>query len=500
MAASKGNLSEVQRLLQKRFLKKSADIKATDSNGNTSLHVASYFGHKEVVELLLQQKADIEAKNKNGKTSLYLVAENGNKEIAKLLLAHQADALAKDEHGKTPLHRAAEKGHQEVAELLLDKKADALAKDGYGMSPLHLAAEQGHQEVADLLLERKADIEAKSKWQKGCTPLHFAVQNGHQEVVELLLAKRIDVRVKAENDRTPLHLAAATGHKNVAVLLLTNQSDPLAKDKDEKTPLDLATKNGYVEVANLLKAAIADEGSKEDPIPSTPQPFAPQETSALDSASSSSTSSTDYPSDQRQAYRKAQSLPCNINRTGRWTKRVDSLRQLNVEFFKKSTVDYLDQKEEADRNYQQMEEAIKKLLSNITQQPMPSQEVEQSYFDALKLLVLCTQRLDVTSQIAADFTKPFVAQHSADFLLDEEEVRYQSLVAQGATDLTGIDWNFSFTSDDPVDNGGGRYPYALSRDGKRIWWSPQAEIYCLRRHIDDELVDETWPTQPEEPA
>lgn len=47
-----------------------SDVNATDSNGETALHIATARGYNSVIELLVKSGADIEAKNKRGQTPL----------------------------------------------------------------------------------------------------------------------------------------------------------------------------------------------------------------------------------------------------------------------------------------------------------------------------------------------------------------------------------------------------------------------------------------------
>ena len=60
-------------------------MNAKNNDGDTPLHIASAFGPKAMVELLLANKADINAKDNRGKTPLDFAVLHTNKEIADLL-------------------------------------------------------------------------------------------------------------------------------------------------------------------------------------------------------------------------------------------------------------------------------------------------------------------------------------------------------------------------------------------------------------------------------
>ena len=56
-----------------------------DENGETALHLASYWGDSEIVKMLIEAGADVNAVNKDGETALYWASLKGHQEIIKIL-------------------------------------------------------------------------------------------------------------------------------------------------------------------------------------------------------------------------------------------------------------------------------------------------------------------------------------------------------------------------------------------------------------------------------
>lgn len=114
---------------------------AIAGDGFSALHLAAWFGHPEVAQLLLARGADVE-----------LVATNGT--------------------GLRPLHSAAAGGHAVIAHLMLDRGADIEAEQVGGIRPLHSAAHRDDLTMVSLLLDRGADPAAATD--DGRTPRDLA--------------------------------------------------------------------------------------------------------------------------------------------------------------------------------------------------------------------------------------------------------------------------------------------------------------------------------------
>ena len=227
-------------------LDKGVDVDTKDDMGMTPLHVAAWYGHKEIAELLIDAGADANATTYWGSTPLHVAAQDGHKEIAELLIAAGADVTVKDDYGFTPVDHANIGIFWFPPEGIAAKKetADLLRKHG-GISgaadSIHLAAAVGNIEAVKQHLAAGADVNAKTDY--GWTPLIHAVDIGNKEMAELLIAEGADVNVKVDrvvDGSTLLHETTSFWgyNKEIAELLIDNGADVNAKDGGGSTPLD----------------------------------------------------------------------------------------------------------------------------------------------------------------------------------------------------------------------------------------------------------------------
>jgi ankyrin repeat protein len=147
-ASAVGKLERVKELLGSQ----PGLANAYADDGFQPLGLASFFGHAEVVELLLAGGAQVNSASKNGQRvmPLHSAVAGGYIAIAKALLAHEADVNARQAGDFTPLHGAAQNGQLEMVNLLLAHGADVNA-NANGKTPLAIALEKRHRDVASLL-------------------------------------------------------------------------------------------------------------------------------------------------------------------------------------------------------------------------------------------------------------------------------------------------------------------------------------------------------------
>ena len=187
----------------------------TPLHGVTPLHIASQFGHVEVMQYLLEHGADKEKANDNGATPLYVAAQYGYVATAQCLVEHGADKDKADEYGTSPLSIAAKGGFVEVVQCLVERGADKERAKRNGETALFVASQHKQVAVVQYLVEQGACKDTADRI--GCTPLHVAAEWGHLAVVHVLVENGAD-KEKANNDgMTPLMAACLDGHGHVVV-------------------------------------------------------------------------------------------------------------------------------------------------------------------------------------------------------------------------------------------------------------------------------------------
>lgn len=148
-AATVGDVNRMQKLISES----SELVNQYGDEGWTPLHVAAFFGHRQVAEVLIASGADLHARSRNFMENmpLHTAVAGSRRDVVEMLLALGADVNARQDGGWTPLHEAALLGNTDLALLLIDHGAAINLRKDDGTTALGLAVEKGHKAMIELL-------------------------------------------------------------------------------------------------------------------------------------------------------------------------------------------------------------------------------------------------------------------------------------------------------------------------------------------------------------
>lgn len=233
---------EIVRLL----IDSGADVNAsspTEGYG-TALTAASLNSHLPshlpICQLLLQHGANVNANDGVGYNAVLNAAACGNLELVQLLIQAQANValVVRNDRECTSLMKAIiNRRDPKIIHALLNAGADIIVnvKDNRGNTALLLASNFGQAENVARLIEAKAEINLQNN--DGNTPLIVAASGGYTEIVEDLLQHRANVNLRNKQNHSASMEAASKGHKELAKYLqqYENKTSDIATTKNEST-------------------------------------------------------------------------------------------------------------------------------------------------------------------------------------------------------------------------------------------------------------------------
>ena len=163
-----------------------------DSNAlceeNTLLyHAARHSNLGAVGDLITYAGADVNQCNGLGEAPIHIAAHYGHRAVIELLVENCADmnTTTKPFHW-TPLMFATRTNMEDVVTLLLQLGADVNKVDYFGISPLWYASSTGNLSmVMKLVEEGGANVDIRRRLD-GCTAKEIAARKGHRRIVDFL--------------------------------------------------------------------------------------------------------------------------------------------------------------------------------------------------------------------------------------------------------------------------------------------------------------------------
>ena len=179
--------------LAKILLEHGADTTFTTSSGKTAMSMACFFGHVEMVELLISYHAPWDIPDKAGLYPLHTSVSGGNLEVVKFFLDKGVKPDLLEVSTKwTPLMRGVVVGvGQEIVELLLTRGAATDARDEEHKTPLMLAVINGREQLVETLLKFGSDPYVCNKYGKNAvdfaaTLATDSLSSKHNKIMKLL--------------------------------------------------------------------------------------------------------------------------------------------------------------------------------------------------------------------------------------------------------------------------------------------------------------------------
>lgn len=161
-------------------------------------------------KLLVKRGADVKAVDSDGNTLLHHAARHSSFRVARFLLSRELDCMARNNAGETPLHMTGKtvgydnkeniKNSLKIAELLISKGADVNARDNSGWTPLHIAVKGIEAVSRNIVIFHGLIINQIPKE-------YYEGYASSSEIVEFLVNNGADVNARENNGKTPLRIA-----------------------------------------------------------------------------------------------------------------------------------------------------------------------------------------------------------------------------------------------------------------------------------------------------
>jgi len=274
-----------------------------DPESRTLLNFASYFGHIEIANFLLDEGADIESPSSyftgtaleeatigNHIDMIILLLDRGadldgirfaelfdndpvRYDIIELLLSKGANidgpstpTEIKTPNGEvptlfvspgkdTPLYTAVNWLEIDVITFILDKGAN-IELECKGLKPLTAASRYADSlEKVELLIDRGADILSVSS--NGFTPLLGAVYNS-LDIFKFLVNRGANIEDREKYGRTSLFIASDRGKFDIVEFLISEGAIVDVKTNDGWTPLIAAAQKNHLNIVEILVDSGAD--------------------------------------------------------------------------------------------------------------------------------------------------------------------------------------------------------------------------------------------------
>jgi hypothetical protein len=143
----------------------------------TGIHLASYFGLDEILARIFRQDPAlvriINQRDGWNQSPCYIASYRGHENVVQILLNYRADAGAQGREYSDSLYAASANGHDKIVKIFVDAGADINAEGGPSSNALHTASFNNRYKAVKILVDAGADVNDR---RPGGTPLTWAAE------------------------------------------------------------------------------------------------------------------------------------------------------------------------------------------------------------------------------------------------------------------------------------------------------------------------------------
>ncbi|MGL4388906.1 MAG: ankyrin repeat domain-containing protein, partial [Brevinema sp.] len=161
------------------------NIRYQNKDGENFLSLAAYYGHEDLVKILIDKGLKLDFKETNGTTPLMNAAFSGYLNIVKLLATKGADINAKNIFLYTPLIKSVFKNNTDTVLFFLSKNVQVNHQDSQGNTALHYAVNYHQNPIIINELLKKSNLKLTNR--NKLTAFQNAIKNNDVAVVQLFL-------------------------------------------------------------------------------------------------------------------------------------------------------------------------------------------------------------------------------------------------------------------------------------------------------------------------
>ncbi|EAX95481.1 hypothetical protein TVAG_222770 [Trichomonas vaginalis G3] len=236
-------ITENQTDIAKDFISFGSDIEALEKILGRPLNVAVSVNNSVLVELLVSHGADINIHDPKSNFSLLHTATIfRNKKVIEFLIKHGTEINENsNRYGLTPLMLASLLNYKEIVQFLISDGARISVTDKFGNNAIAYALLYNNKEFMEITLRRFNQVFEYLDY------ITFDLKSSNNDLIALLLSKGVNIIGQNIHGNTPLHIAALMSNKENAELIISHGADINSLNENEQTPLDIAIMRGRKE-------------------------------------------------------------------------------------------------------------------------------------------------------------------------------------------------------------------------------------------------------------